>query len=61
MTLVPEGDPPIDKAAELTERFRLFQKRLAQDGISAGILLQATIGHGYILNLICTPLAVSNF
>ena len=50
MTLVPEGDPPVDKAGELTERFMRFQERLAKDGISGGVLLQSTIGHGYILN-----------
>jgi hypothetical protein len=50
MTLVPEGDPPVDKARELTDRFLLFQERLAKDGISGGVLLQSTIGHGYILN-----------
>lgn len=50
MTLVPEGNPPVDKARELTDRFLLFQERLAKDGISAGVLLQSTLGHGYILN-----------
>ena len=50
MTLVPEGDPPVDKARELTDRFILFQERLAKDGISGGVLLQSTLGHGYILN-----------
>ena len=50
MTLVPEGDPPADKARDLTDRFMLFQERLAKDGISAGVLLQSTMGHGYILN-----------
>ena len=29
MTLVPEGNPPVDKARELTDRFLLFQERLA--------------------------------
>ena len=50
MTLVPEGDPPVDKARELTDRFLLFQERLAKDGVSGGVLLQSTLGHGYILN-----------
>ena len=50
MTLVPEGDPPVDKARVLTDRFLLFQERLAKDGISGGVLLQSTLGHGYILN-----------
>jgi len=50
MTLVPEGDPPVDKARVLTERFELFRDRLAPRGIRAGVLLQSTLGHGYILN-----------
>ena len=50
MTLVPEGDPPVDKARELTDRFLLFQERLAKDGIAGGVLMQSTMGHGYVLN-----------
>ena len=50
MTLVPEGTPPVNKAGELTERFMLFQQELGKRGISAGVLLQSTLGHGYKLN-----------
>lgn len=50
MTLVPEGDPVIDKAAIEGEKYALFRDRLKQDGVEAGILVQATIGHGYKLN-----------
>ena len=46
-TLVPEGIPPLDKAAECTRRFRIFQAKLRPAGIPCGILLQATWGHGW--------------
>lgn len=46
-TLVPEGIPPLDKAAECTRRFRIFQTKLRSAGIPCGILLQATWGHGW--------------
>ncbi len=49
MTLVPEGDPPIDKAAAFCEKYRPFQKKLHEMGLKCGILVQATIGHGYPL------------
>ena len=47
-TLVPEGVPPIDKAAEYTRRFQIFQKQLKEKGIPTGILIQATWGHGWV-------------
>ncbi|MBR7155301.1 MAG: hypothetical protein IKD22_00555 [Lentisphaeria bacterium] len=50
MTLVPEGTPPADKATDLTNRFMLFQEELKKRGISGGVLLQSTLGHGYKLN-----------
>ncbi len=50
LTLVPEGDPVIDKAAIEGEKYLLFRDRLKQDGVDVGILVQATIGHGYKLN-----------
>lgn len=50
MTLVPEGDPPIPKAEQMCEKFDLFRDRLKEMGISCGVLVQATIGHGYPLN-----------
>lgn len=49
MTLTPEGDPVIDKAAILCEQYRVFADKLAARGLSCGILAQATIGHGYKL------------
>lgn len=50
MTLVPEGDPPIDKAGILAENYKLCRDRLRQDGVDCGILVQATIGHNYPLD-----------
>lgn len=48
MTLTPEGDPVTDKAAILAERYRQYQTLLkSKSGISCGILLQATLGHGW--------------
>ena len=47
-TLVPEGVPPFDKAAEYTRRFKIFQKLLKKKGVPTGILIQATWGHGWV-------------
>lgn len=49
LTLVPEGNPVIDKAAILGKRFATMREALGTDfGLPVGILLQATIGHGYV-------------
>lgn len=50
MTLVPEGDPVIDKAGILCAQYVPFRDRLRALGCDSGILAQATIGHGYPLN-----------
>ncbi len=50
MTLVPEGTPPVDKAKALCERFDKFKVKLDAMGVPCGILVQATIGHGYVLS-----------
>ncbi len=50
MTLVPEGSPAVDKAAILGEKYDLFRDALAARGFSCGMLVQASIGHGYALN-----------
>ena len=47
-TLVPEGVPPVDKAAEYARRFKIFQKLLKEKGVPTGILIQATWGHGWV-------------
>ena len=44
--IVPQGNPPIDKASQLLETYRTFQKKLEGSGLPFGILLQATMGHG---------------
>ncbi len=47
-TLVPEGDPVFDKAAVLAARFRRVKALFAGSGVRCGILLQATMGHGWV-------------
>ncbi|MBO5312669.1 MAG: hypothetical protein J6B29_01755 [Clostridia bacterium] len=49
MTLVPEGNPPSDKVSALCKKYEKFQKRLSSMGLKCGILVQATVGHGWIL------------
>ncbi len=49
MTLVPEGNPPSDKVGVLCKRYAMFKTRLAEMGLKCGILVQATVGHGWIL------------
>lgn len=46
MPLNPEGNPVIDKAEILLEKYDLFKKRLDELGCECGILVQSTIGHG---------------
>lgn len=48
MTLVPEGDPPEDKARVLGDRFTAFRRVFKGDPSHLGILAQATIGHGWM-------------
>ena len=49
MTLTPEGDPVVNKAELLCEKFKIINDKLKKRGKRAGILVQATIGHGYKL------------
>ena len=49
MTLVPEGNPPADKVTILCEKYAKFKSRLSEMGLKSGILVQATVGHGWIL------------
>lgn len=50
-TLVPEGNPAVDKAAIYARRYREFAPLVkAQCGIRQGVLLQATMGHGWTPN-----------
>ncbi len=48
MTLVPESDPPVDKAKILGARFLAFRQAFRGDAARVGILAQATIGHGWL-------------
>ena len=50
MTLVPEGVPPKNKVDGFCRTYDLFRNRLAKMGLECGILVQASIGHGYPLN-----------
>lgn len=50
MTLVPEGDPPVDKVGILCEKYDRFCDRLAEMGLGSGVLVQASIGHGWVLS-----------
>ncbi len=47
MTLVPEGNPVWDKAGPMTALFGRYREALALHGVEAGILVQASLGHGY--------------
>lgn len=49
MTLVPEGNPPVDKVGRLCGIYKQYQERLKAFGVPCGVLLQATIGHGWKL------------
>lgn len=50
--LVPEGDPLIPKAEQQCEKFDIFRKKLESMGLTCGILVQCTMGHGYPLNVL---------
>ena len=47
MTLVPEGDPVWDKAGDLCGKYAMYRDKLSSEGVSSGILVQASLGHGY--------------
>ncbi len=47
MVLVPEGDPVWDKAGKMAKLYARYRDRLLEDGVEAGILIQASLGHGY--------------
>ncbi|MBE6374721.1 MAG: hypothetical protein E7055_21985 [Lentisphaerae bacterium] len=51
-TLNPEGDPMFDKAAVLGERFARHYAALRKvSSVPCGILMQATVGHGWTPNV----------
>lgn len=49
MTLVPEGNPPANKAENLSKRYEKFQSKLNKMGLKCGVLVQASVGHGWVL------------
>ena len=49
MTLVPEGNPPADKAGALCKSYAKFQEKLGEMGLKSGVLVQASVGHGWVL------------
>ena len=48
MVLHPEGNPVWDKATPMCELFGKYRDALSPYGIRVGILVQASIGHGYV-------------
>lgn len=50
MTLVPEDDPPVDKVSAFCAQYAQFKERLDAMGIPNGVLVQATVGHGWVLS-----------
>ena len=49
MTLVPEGNPPANKVDSLCRKYKLFQDKLNSMGLKCGVLVQASVGHGWIM------------
>ena len=47
MTLVPEGNPVWDKVGPMCELYSRFRKKLEPFGVKTGVLVQASLGHGY--------------
>ena len=52
MTLTPEGNPVWDKAGKMAKLYARYRDALEKDGVKCGILVQASLGHGYVLSLI---------
>lgn len=47
MTLVPEGNPVWDKAGKMCKVYARYRDALLAEGVPSGILVQASLGHGY--------------
>lgn len=50
MSLTPEGDPAIDKAEIYCRSYEKYKEKLDAMGVPSGVLIQATLGHGWKLN-----------
>ncbi len=55
MSLVPEGDPPVNKGELFAQKYKKFRNAIGKTDMPVGILLQSTMGHGW------TPSAQSKF
>ncbi len=55
-----EGKPAIDKVTKITKDYLAFKERLDEMGVPSGILIQSSIGHGYVLDnpITYTPLTM---
>ncbi len=49
MVLVPEGNPVWDKATKMAALYRRYSQALAKENVKCGILIQASLGHGYVI------------
>ncbi len=49
MTLTPEDSPAVNKAKIFCEKYKLFKEKLDKMNVPSGVLVQATIGHGWVL------------
>ncbi|MBO7214084.1 MAG: hypothetical protein J6V66_01155 [Clostridia bacterium] len=49
MTLVPECNPVVDKVTGLCDSYKKYKAKLDAMGVPSGVLMQATIGHGWKL------------
>ena len=49
MSLVPEGDPVVDKLKPLEKSYIRYRDALLDEGIECAILVQSSLGHGYKL------------
>lgn len=47
MVLSPEGNPVWDKATKHAALYRRYRDALKKEGVEIGILIQASLGHGY--------------
>ena len=49
--LVPEGNPPIDKLSLYENKFKRLKKAIGNADCKVGIIFQATLGHGFDLEV----------
>ena len=49
MTLTPEGNPVWDKVGKMAKLYARYRDALEKDGVKCGILVQASLGHGYVI------------